>query len=78
MTAKLTVLPGRGNTAPGGPPALRPHASLDLDQAELFLLSLDTEMTGADLPRAAYLLGLAEAHLANLVELARARTAGVS
>jgi hypothetical protein len=47
---------------------------LDLDQAEAFLLSLDQEMTGADLPRAAYLLGLAEGHLANLIEILRAVT----
>jgi len=47
--------------------ALGPGAALDLDQAELFLLSLDAEMLTADGPRAAYLLGLAEGHLANLV-----------
>jgi hypothetical protein len=47
---------------------------IDIEQAEAFLLSLDQEMTGADLPRAAYLLGLAEAHLANCVELLRAVT----
>lgn len=52
-------------------PDLVPSAALDLDQAELFLLSLDQEMTGADLPRAAYLLGLCEGHLANMVQLIR-------
>jgi hypothetical protein len=74
MTAQLTVLPGRADTAPDARPQLRPAAALDLDQAELFLLSLDSEMTGGDLPRAAYLLGLAEGHLANLVQLLRAVT----
>lgn len=54
--------------------ALRPAAALDLDQAELFLLSLDAEMLTADGPRTAYLLGLAEGHLANMVQLARAVT----
>ena len=55
--------------------ALGPGAALDLDQAELFLLSLDAEMLTANGPRTAYLLGLAEGHLANLIgrirELAR-------
>jgi hypothetical protein len=51
---------------------LGPGAALDLDQAELFLLSLDAEMLTADGPRAAYLLGLAEGHLANLGERLRA------
>jgi len=55
-------------------PVLKPGAALELDQAELFLLSLDREMTSADLPRAAYLLGLAEGHLANMIELVRAVT----
>ena len=50
---------------------LSPSAALDLDQAELFLLSLDTEMLTADGPRAAYLLGLAEGHLANLIQRIR-------
>jgi hypothetical protein len=50
---------------------LGPGAALDLDQAELFLLSLDAEMLSADGPRTAYLLGLAEGHLANLVERLR-------
>jgi hypothetical protein len=46
-------------------------AQVDLDQAELFLLSLDTEMLTADGPRTAYLLGLAEGHVANLVQRLR-------
>ena len=50
---------------------LGPSAALDLGQAELFLLSLDAEMLTADGPRTAYLLGLAEGHLANLVERLR-------
>jgi hypothetical protein len=75
MTAQLTVLPGGRGTAAGSAVQLAPHASLNLDQAELFLLSLDAEMTGADLPRAAYLLGLAEGHLASMIELIRALTA---
>jgi hypothetical protein len=54
--------------------ALAPHSATDLDQAELFLLSLDGEVNGADLPRMAYLLGLAEGHLANLTELVRSLT----
>jgi hypothetical protein len=50
---------------------LGPSAAADLDQAEVFLLSLDAEMLTADGPRTAYLLGLAEGHLANLVERLR-------
>jgi hypothetical protein len=50
---------------------LSPGAAVDLDHAELFLLSLDTEMLTADGPRAAYLLGLAEGHLANLIQRIR-------
>lgn len=53
---------------------LKPHAELDLDQAELFLLGLAAKTEGADLPHAMYLLGLAEGHLANLVELVRSVT----
>ena len=53
-------------------PALSRAGQLRLDQAELFLLSLDTEMLTADNLRAAYLVGLAEAHLANMIELIRA------
>jgi hypothetical protein len=59
------------------PPAgavLKPHAEHDLDQAELFLLGLADKTEGVGLPRAMYLLGLAEGHLANLVELVRAVT----
>lgn len=75
MTPKLTALPG------GGPPVLpearsplRPSAALDLDQAELFLLELDQRADGANLGRAMYLLGLAEGHLSNMIELVRAVT----
>jgi hypothetical protein len=50
---------------------LRRSAQIDLEQAELFLLSLEHETLGGE-PRAAYLLGLAEAHLANMLELIRA------
>jgi hypothetical protein len=50
---------------------LGPGAAADLDRAELFLLSLDAEMLTADGPRTAYLLGLAEGHLANLVDAVR-------
>jgi hypothetical protein len=53
---------------------LGPGAALDLDQAELFLLSLDAEMLTADGPRTAYLLGLAEGHLANLIGAVRSVT----
>ena len=49
--------------------------ALRLDQAELFLLSLDHEMLTADGLRPAYLPGLAELHLAGLIELLRAVTA---
>jgi hypothetical protein len=52
-------------------PLSRP-AALRLDQAELFLLSLDSEMLTADSLRAAYLLGIAELHLAGLIEIVRA------
>jgi hypothetical protein len=78
--SQLTVLPGCKMTAPGDRPAPLPAlpSHITADQAEYFLLSLDAEMTGADLPRAAYLLGLAEGHLANLLQLIRALTAEVS
>lgn len=56
---------------PARKPLSRP-AALRLDQAELFLLSLDTEMLTADSLRAAYLLGIAELHLAGLIEIIRA------
>lgn len=72
MTAKFTVLPGGADLAPDTRPALTRSAAVDLDQAEAFLLSLDQEMTGADPIRGAYLLGLAEGHLANLIEVLRA------
>lgn len=57
------------------PAVLNRAGALRLDQAELFLLSLDTEMLTAETPRAAYLLGIAELHLAGLIELLRAVTA---
>jgi hypothetical protein len=55
-------------------PVMTVSAALDYGQAELFLLSLDGEMRAADGPRAAYLLGLAEGHLANMIELVRGLT----
>jgi hypothetical protein len=55
-------------------PSLSPSAAADLEQAELFLLELDTRMQDAEAPRLAYLIGLGEAHLANLVEIIRAVT----
>jgi hypothetical protein len=58
--------------APAAEPLRAPLAALRLDQAELFLLSLDTEMLTADSLRAAHLLGLAEIHLAGLIEIIRA------
>jgi hypothetical protein len=54
--------------------ALAPHAAADLDRAELFLLSLEAEVGDANPARMAYLLGLAEGHLANVVEHLRAVT----
>ena len=62
---------------PGDPPPRPPltrTGALRLDQAELFLLSLDNEMLTADSVRAAYLLGIAELHLAGLIELIRGVT----
>jgi len=64
-------VPRRAATAA---PLLNSGAALRLDQAELFLLSLDNEMLTADAPRAAYLLGVAELHLAALIEILRAVT----
>jgi hypothetical protein len=52
-------------------PVLAGHAAADLEQAELFLLSLETEVAEAGAARMAYLLGLAEGHLANLIEAMR-------
>lgn len=54
--------------------ALGPAASLQLSQAELFLLSLDREVQPPNSVRAAYLLGLAESHLAGLCQMLRALT----
>jgi hypothetical protein len=50
---------------------LGPGATRDLEQAELFLLSLEADMLTASGPRTAYLLGVAEGHLANLIETLR-------
>jgi hypothetical protein len=57
-----------------GPPrlVLAPGAAADLESAELFLLSLDTEMADASPARLAYLIGLSEGHLLNLVQHLRA------
>ena len=83
--AKQAALKLRGSTGiarsdgarafTGSRPLLNRAASLRLDQAELFLLSLDGEMLTADAPRASYLLGLAESHLAGMIELVRAVSA---
>jgi hypothetical protein len=70
--SEVTYLRPERQPAPGRAKApLSEAAALDLDQAELFLLSLDAEMLTADGPRAAYLLGLAEGHLANLIQRIR-------
>jgi hypothetical protein len=68
-TRHLAAVPDDG-PAVVPPVHLTRPAQLDLDQAELFLLSLDGELR-ADGPRTAYLLGVAEGHLANLIELVR-------
>jgi len=62
--------------SPPEPDPLRPvlsrTASLRLEQAECFLLSLDAEdLSAYGGLRAAYLLGLAELHLAGMIELIR-------
>jgi hypothetical protein len=62
---------GGPELAPSAAPDLAPSAALALDQAEMFLLSLDNEMTAADTARAAYLLGLCEGHLASMIQLIR-------
>jgi hypothetical protein len=59
---------------PPGNIKLQPGAELGVDQAAAFLLELDSRTQGADLPRAMYLLGLAEGHLADMVQIARALT----
>jgi hypothetical protein len=63
---------------PGEPPPrarLTKAASLAVDHAELFALSLDSEqLTADDGLRAAYLLGLAQAHMVTLVAILRAVT----
>jgi hypothetical protein len=73
-----------GNTSrlrvarPGDPPARLPlnqAAAMAVDSAELFAYSLDgEELTSDGGLRAAYLLGLAEAHLVSLVAILRAVT----
>jgi hypothetical protein len=45
---------------------------LALAKAELFLLAIDEEMK-ADSPRSGYLLGVAECHLAEVIELVKGR-----
>jgi hypothetical protein len=52
--------------------SLNRAATLRIDQAETFLLSLDSEMRAPDTARAAYLLGVAGSHLANMIELLKA------
>ncbi len=83
-TRHLRAVGGRhaAGTRPQSQPAAAPDrpvlsraGALRLDQAELFLLSLDHEMQTADGLRPAYLLGIAELHLAGLIELLRAVTA---
>jgi hypothetical protein len=59
---------------PPGQVKLQPAAELDYDQAAAFLLDLPERVKGADLPTAIYLVGLAEGHLADMVQLARALT----
>jgi hypothetical protein len=63
---------------PGDPPARLPlnkAAAMCLEQAELFVYSLDSEeLTSDGGLRAAYLLGLAEAHLISVVAILRAVT----
>jgi hypothetical protein len=65
----------QGQPQPGATNAvLEPHAAAELDQAELFLLELAELTRDVDLPRMAYLLGLAEGHLANVIQHLRAVT----
>jgi hypothetical protein len=59
-------------------PAVRPRvrlgrpAQLDVDQAELFLLSLEGEFDREPtVARLSWLMGTAEGHLANLLEIVR-------
>jgi hypothetical protein len=64
-TVNLTTIP-----APATPkPVLRPLALLDLAQAEKYLAELDGRVQGADANTVAYLLGQAEGHLQNLIEI---------
>jgi hypothetical protein len=85
VTRRDSLLPHPGSRTVSGTTYLHPAsdrdariaaerdqaAEHDLEQAELFLLSLDAEMLTASGPRTAYLLGLAEGHLANLIERLR-------
>jgi hypothetical protein len=62
---------------PAEPPVCLPlsqAAAIAVDSAELFAYSLDGENLTADGGRAAYLLGLAEAHIIGLVAILRAAT----
>jgi hypothetical protein len=67
--------PGPVELRPTVPAALSAGAALDLEQAERFLLELDARTAGANAARLAYLIGLSEAHLANMIELVRALAA---
>jgi hypothetical protein len=77
MTASVTDLPTAA-PAPVRPPARRlvltGSGLLDVAEAERFLVELADRMDGADVPRLAFLLGQAEGHLTNLVDLVRAAT----
>lgn len=57
-----------------GPVKLQPGAGLAVAQAAAFAGDLDSRIRGADLPRAMYLLGQAENHLARLIEIVLAVT----
>ena len=59
---------------PPAKPVLRPLSLLDVAQAEKFLIDLECRILGADASRIAFLLGQAESHLQNMVELVRTVT----
>jgi len=60
---------------PASKPVLSLSAQLDTAQAEKFVIDLDSRAADASLPAAAYLLGLAEGHMQNLIEIIRTVTA---
>jgi hypothetical protein len=76
MSATVTRIHSELPCPPGRPAPASPRlAELDIEAASQFLVELDGATQDASAGRLAYLLGVAEGHLANMIELARAGVA---